>query len=88
MSLTPEVISVSEDPDAADDKYTVTLRMRDDETGKTVGPNYTVAADSKDEMKDKIRPHLQAFLEKQARHDQLLALAQTALSELITELEM
>lgn len=86
MAIEPKVINVTFNPDAPDNVYTVTIRLQDNDTLKYLGPAYQISADNKTEMKDKIRPHLQEFLEEQAQQETLRSIAQSALDELIAEL--
>jgi predicted ATP-dependent protease len=86
MAIMPIVVNVAENPESSIKKYTVVFRMKNMETDLFVGACKEVQADTKNEMKDLIRPKLQAFLEAQARREQLLAVANAALDELIAEL--
>ena len=86
MAVRPVVISVEENPAGSAKLYTVSFRLKDMETGLFTGPSKNIQASTKAEMKDLIRPRLQSYLQAEARRQQLLAVAQAALSELITEL--
>ena len=76
------ITTVSEEPDGM---FSVHLRAVDTVAQKVIG-QYVVQAANATDFKDKLRPKLQAYVAAEARRQQLLSAANTALDELKAEL--
>ena len=67
-----------------DDSYNAYVQVVDTATGKVLIKK-TVTATSKEDLKDKVRPHWEAFKTHYEQHQTLLAVANQAMDELEAE---
>lgn len=80
MASIPTVVGVRQEKDG---RFTATIHVLN---GEEVKMRKEVTAATKNEFKEKIRPHLEAYLAKQVREEQLITAANQAIAELVTEL--
>jgi len=81
MALDLQVAQVTINNDGSYNSY---VQVVDDATGKVLIKK-TVTATSKEDLKDKVRPHWTAFKEHYEQHQTLLVVANQAMDELEAE---